>query len=101
MPDSLDERLEMLLVLRWLDRGAPEDGTISVSVDDAAEELGVEGDRPGLLSLMSALGGLEERGAVSVRWPRGAAAEAVVTLSEPLRRDARRLFGRNEPSIEG
>lgn len=100
MSETLHERLEMMIVLGWLDDGAPEDGTVSISVDETAEELGVEADRPGLLSVMSALGALEEKGVVSVRWPRGVGAEAVVTLSAPLQRDARRLFGRNQPSID-
>lgn len=101
MSEAPNERLEMMLVLRWLDEGAPEDGAIFLAVDEVAQELGFEADRQGLLSVMSALGALEERGLLSVRWSRGTSPEALVHLSSSLRRDARRLFGRSEPSIDG
>lgn len=89
------ERLEMLLVMRWLDAGAPDDGKVALPVAAAAGELGLGADREGLLALLAALGELEDRRVIEVAWPGGAAAgEARVTLSEGLRRDARRLFGR-------
>lgn len=93
--DDLQGRLEMLLVMQWLDEGAGGDGDVALSVATAASELDAVG-REGLLAVMAALGGLEERRLVSVAWPGGAGArEAVVTLSADLRRDARRLFGRS------
>lgn len=91
---ELGERLEMLLVMKWLDEGAPEDGAVALSVATAAGELGLEAGRESLLAVMGALGDLEERGQVTVTWPGGAEAEARVALAADLRRDARRLFGR-------
>lgn len=90
----------MMLVLRWLDDGAPEDGAISLTVDEVAQELGLDPDRSGLLAVMSALGVLEERNAISVRWSPGTSSEALVHLSSALRQDARDLFGRGERSID-
>ena len=91
----MDERLEMLLVMRWLDQGADDEGDLDVAIAAAAEELGLEADRAGVLAVMSALGALEERGLVRVAWPAGpGGAEGRITLSADLRRDARRLFGR-------
>jgi hypothetical protein len=93
--DGVAERLEMLLVMRWLDEGARDRGEVVVSVADAADELGLDTDRAGLLAVMGALGDLEERGTVEVAWPLGpASSHAHVTLADGLRRDARRLFGR-------
>ncbi len=92
-PDPLADRLEMLLVLAWLDQGAPEDGAISFSVASAARELGLEADRTGLLAVMSALSSLEEAGlARPVNWPFGSGSPARVELLDSLRRDARNLF---------
>ncbi|MDX6556044.1 MAG: hypothetical protein QOD86_2239 [Miltoncostaeaceae bacterium] len=93
---EMGERLEMLLVMQWLDEGAREDGEIVLSVPTAASELGLDGGREGLLAIMGALGDLEDRKLVSVAWPGGAHAggEALVALSAELRRDAGRLFGR-------
>ena len=93
---EMGERLEMLLVMQWLDEGAPEDGRVALSVPTAAGELGLESDREGLLAVMGALGDLEDRKLVSVAWPGGghAGGEAVVGLSAELRHDARKLFGR-------
>jgi hypothetical protein len=93
-PEDLTERLEMLLVLLWLDEGSPEDGSVGLSVSTAATELDCGGGRTGLLAVMTALGDLEERGLVEVAWPRGRGRDAVVTLTPELRADARRLFGR-------
>lgn len=91
----IGERLEMLLVLQWLDEGTSDDGAVRLSVATAAAELDLGPDREGLLALMAALGELEARGTVAVAWPgRPAAQEALVTLAPDLRRDARRLFGR-------
>lgn len=93
--DDLQGRLEMLLVMQWLDEGANDDGEVALSVATAASELDAEG-REGLLAVMAALGGLEDRRLVSVAWPGGAGGrEAVVTLSMALRRDAGGLFGRS------
>ena len=93
--DDLQGRLEMLLVMQWLDEGAGDDGEVALSVATAASELDAEG-REGLLAVMAALGGLEDRRLVSVAWLGGAGGrEAVVTLSDALRRDAGRLFGRS------
>jgi hypothetical protein len=93
--DGVDDRLEMLLVARWLEEGAGEDGEVSVSVGAVAEELGLEADRAGMLAVMSALGELEDRRLVAVSWPLGTGgSEALVRLSSDLRSDARRLFGR-------
>jgi hypothetical protein len=94
--DYLLQRLEMLLVMQWLDEGAGEEGEVALSVATAASELDQEHGRAGLLAVMAALGELEERRVVSVGWPGGTGrGEAVVTLSDELRRDARRLFGRS------
>ncbi|MGE3235796.1 MAG: hypothetical protein AB7O78_18985 [Thermoleophilia bacterium] len=93
--DDVGARLEMLLVMQWLDEGADEEGAIALSVPTAANELGLEPDRAGLLAVMAALGELEDRRLVRVAWPAGTGgSEAHVTLSGELRKDARRLFGR-------
>lgn len=89
------ERLEMLLVMQWLDEGADDEGAVALSVATAAGELGLDADRTGIIRVMAALGELEDRRVVRVAWPQGArGADAHVTLSGELRRDARRLFGR-------
>jgi hypothetical protein len=88
------DRLEMLLVMQWLDEGAGDEGEVALSVPTAASELGLEKGRAGLLAVMAALGELEERRVVRVSWPAGSGGrEGLVTLSADLRRDARRLFG--------
>jgi hypothetical protein len=93
--DDTRQRLEMLLVMQWLDEGAGEGGDVALSVPTAVAELGLEPGRAGLLEVMGALGELEERRVVTVAWPSGTGGrEAHVTLSAGLRRDARRLFGR-------
>jgi hypothetical protein len=93
--DGIGARLEMLLVMQWLEDGADEDGEVALSVATAANELGLEPDRSGLLTVMGALGELEDRRLVRVAWPSGTGgSEAHVTLADELRRDARRLFGR-------
>lgn len=85
----------MLLVARWLEEGADVGGELSLSVAAAAEELGLDDDRPGLLAVMTGLGELEERRLIRVSWPQGAGgSEALVVLADGLRSDARRLFGR-------
>ena len=91
--ETLGERLEMLLVLQWLDDGAPDDGAVALSVPTAAVDLGLENDRAGLLAVMGALGDLESRGVARTEWPGVAGRDAIVILSGPVRRDARRLFG--------
>lgn len=96
MADDISQRLEMLLVMQWLDEGAGEDGAMALSVPTAAAELDLEEGRPGLLAVMAALGELEDRGVIAVAWRAGRGTrEAAVTLSADLRRDARRLFGRS------
>lgn len=93
--DAVGDRLEMLLVARWLEEGAADDGDVSVSVAAVARELGLEADRSGMLAVMAALGELEDRRQVRVSWPLGTGgSEALVSLSSDLRSDARRLFGR-------
>ena len=92
---EMGERLEMLLVMHWLDEGAAEDGRVALSVPTAAVELGLGGGREGVLAVMGALGDLEDRKLVSVAWPGAhAGGEAIVGLSAELRHDARKLFGR-------
>jgi hypothetical protein len=94
MDDAIGERLEMLLVARWLEEGADPAGELSFPVAAAATELGLEPDRRGLLAVMAALGELEERRLVRVSWPQGTGgSEALVVLADALRSDARRLFG--------
>jgi hypothetical protein len=93
--EDVGARLEMLLVMQWLDEGADDEGAVALSVPTAANELGLEPDRAGLLAVMAALGELEDRRLVTVAWPAGTGgSEAHVTLSAELRKDARRLFGR-------
>lgn len=92
--DDLPSRLEMLLVLRWLQREGPADEPITISVADVAAELGVDGDRDGLMHVMSAMGRLEERAAISVAWPRGGRGDVQITLAPEVRADAHHLFGR-------
>ena len=93
--DDVGARLEMLLVMQWLDEGADDEGATALSVPTAANELGLEPDRAGLLAVMAALGELEDRRLVRVAWPAGTGgSEAHVTLAGELRKDARRLFGR-------
>jgi hypothetical protein len=84
----------MLLVLRWLQREDPSDHPLTVSVADVAAELGVEDGRDGLMHVMSAMGRLEERGAISVAWPRGGRGDVQISLAPEVRADAERLFGR-------
>ncbi len=79
---------------RWLEDGARDDGEVSVSVAAIAGELGLEPGRSGMLTVMGALGELEDRRQVRVSWPLGTGgSEALVSLSSDLRGDARRLFG--------
>jgi hypothetical protein len=96
MPDDLASRLEMLLVLRWLDQGANAHDPVRLALDEVATELSLGEEREVLLELMRALGTLEGRAAISVSWVAepSAARTAEVHLSQELRTDARRLFGR-------
>ena len=91
--DDLTKRLEMLLVLQWLDEGRPEDGVVAMSVTTAASELGLEPDRSGVLAVLSALGDLEERKLVRVALEGPVQRDPRVTLSSELRRDAGSVFG--------
>lgn len=93
MTDDLAKRLEMLLVLQWLDEGRPEDGTVAVSISTAAAELGLEGERSGVLAIMAALGDLEERKLIRVALEGPVTRNPRVTLAPELRSDARELFG--------
>jgi len=91
---EIAERLEMLVVSRWLDGGRPDDGEVVLRVDEAITELDLAFGREGLLNLMAALGDLESRGVVQVAWPMGVGGrDARITLADDVRRDARRLFG--------
>lgn len=87
------ERLEMLLVLQWLDEGRDPGGAVSLSITTAALELDLADGREGMLEVMSALTSLEEARRAEVTWPRGPGAEAHVRLAEGIRTDALRLFG--------
>jgi hypothetical protein len=92
--DEIAHRLEMLVVVRWLDAGRPDDGAIDLRLEDALDELELAAGREGLIALMGALGALEGRGALDVAWPAGiASGEARITLSPDLRREARGLVG--------
>lgn len=93
MTDDLAKRLEMLIVLQWLDEGRPEDGTIALSVTTAAAELGLGTERRGVLAVLGALGELEERKLVRVAVEGPIQRNPRVTLSADLRADARSLFG--------
>jgi hypothetical protein len=88
----LADRLEMLLVAQWLEAGAPEDGQITFQVVAAAEELGCDAGRTGVLELMAALGALEEDGRIQIEWSASAGAPALIQLADALRRDAQRAF---------
>lgn len=93
--DDVADRLEMLLVMRWLDAGADDEAEVVLSVSEAARELDLDEDRAGVMAVMAGLGELEDRRSATVAWPLGAAAgRAHVRLSDDLRADARRLFGR-------
>ncbi len=98
--DDLANRLEMLVVLQWLDEGRPDDGAIRLSVTTAAVELQAGDGRAGALAVMRALSDLEERRVVRVSLSAAGPREPLVTLSDGLRRDANRLFGadRRTPS---
>ncbi len=89
---EIAERLEMLLVLQWLDEDRPSHGCVSLSIATAAMELDLDGDE-GLLEVMGALSALEDQRRVEVTWPRGPGAEARVLLADGIRADALRLFG--------
>jgi hypothetical protein len=91
--DDLAKRLEMLLVLQWLDEGRPADGTVVLSVSTAASELGLGMGRAGVLAVMAALGELEEEKLVQVALEGPVRRDPRVTLSQELRDDAGRLFG--------
>ena len=89
---EIAERLEMLLVLQWLDEDRPADGCVVLSIATAAAELDLDDDE-GLLEVMGALSALEEQRRIDVTWPRGPGAEARVQLASGIRDDAGRLFG--------
>lgn len=92
--DITRDRLEMLLVARWLDLGRPADGVLRLPVNELTADLGLDDGREGLLSTMAALGDLEEAGAIRVSWaPVAGVAEVEVVLADHLHRDASALFG--------
>lgn len=91
--DDLAKRLEMLLVLQWLDEGRPDDGAVLLSVVTAAAELNTGDGRSGVLAVLSALSDLEERKLVAVELSAAGPREPRVSLSTGLRRDADGLFG--------
>ncbi len=99
MTDDLAKRLEMLLVLQWLDEGRPEDGTVAMSVTTAAAELDLEEGRAGVLAVMGALGELEERKLVRVALEGPVRRNPRVTLAPELRTDAGRLFGGEQSGL--
>jgi hypothetical protein len=84
----------MTLVAHWLEADAPEDGGVTLKVQQAAAEMGLPEERGSILIVLAALGELERRGLVAVEWPGGPTGDARVTLSSELRRDAGHLFGR-------
>ncbi len=92
MPDTLPDRLEMLLVAEWLEAGLPDDGTVSFHIAAAAEELGQNGDRAGILAVMGALSALEDARRIEIRWGSRPGAPASVQLADALQRDARRAL---------
>jgi hypothetical protein len=91
--DDLAKRLEMLLVLQWLDEGRSPAGAVRLSVVTAAGELDAGAGRAGVLAVMSALSQLEEHRLVGVELTAAGPREPLVTLAESLRRDADSLFG--------
>ncbi len=95
---EIASRVEMLLVLQWLDEGRPHDGAVLFSIATAAAELDLSRDE-GLLEVMGALSLLQETGRVDVTWPRGPGAEGRVCLAEGIRRDAHHLFGDDLPGF--
>ena len=97
MSEDLASRLEMLLVLRWLDAGAATTSSVRITLEEMTSELELDDARGSLLDLMRALGELEQRGALRLSWTiePGAGRTAEVLLAEDLRRDALRLFGRD------
>lgn len=101
MTDDLAKRLEMLLVLQWLDEGRPDDGTVVLSVSTAASELGLEMGRAGVLAVLAALGELEEERLVRVALEGPVRRDPRVTLADELRADAARLFGGAAPGAGG
>lgn len=94
--DDLAKRLEMLLVLQWLDEGRPEDGCVALSVRTAAADLGLDADRHGVLRVMAALGDLEDERLVRVRLGAHTRQDPRVTLAPDLRIDAARMFGSDD-----
>jgi hypothetical protein len=92
MPDTLSDRLEMLLIAEWLDAGAPDDGTVEFHVAYAAHELGLADDRAGILEIMGALSALEDHRRIEIRWAARPGAPATVHLADVLQRDARRAL---------
>lgn len=92
--DDVSQRLEMLVVLQWLDEGAMDDGVIAFSATTAAADLGLGTGRDGLLAVMGGLSVLEDREVVRVEWPHGPSRDARITIGEDVRRDAARQFGR-------
>lgn len=91
--DDLSKKLEMLLVLQWLDEGRPEDGCVALSIRTAATELGLDPGRSGSLAIMSALATLEDRRLVQVALSPQVHRDPRVTLAPDLRIDAARMFG--------
>ena len=92
MSDTLPDRLEMLLVAEWLDAGTPDDGTVRFEIQRAATELGVAGDRAGILELMAALSALEDARRIAISWGALPGAPALIRLADALQRDARRAL---------
>lgn len=87
MTDELIGRLEMLLLVRWIDQGRDAGGEVTLKVTEAADELGLD-DRRGLIEVMGALGTLEDAERIRVEWPGGTGMPATITLAGDLRREA-------------
>ncbi len=93
--DGLAARVEMLLVLRWLDDGRPDDGAVALDLASDLDQLGLDDGRQGTMTLLAALGDLEDAGKLTVRWPAAVGQAATLTLSRDLQRESTRLFGRD------
>lgn len=96
---GLAERLEMLLVMQWLDEGRPDDGAVRLSVVTAASDLDAGEGRQGAMAVLAALSELEEAGNVTVALTPAGPRDPIITLSPAIRRDADRLFGRGAGGV--
>lgn len=86
-------RLEMLLVVAWIDAGRPDSGELVVELSRLQDEMDLPPDRRGALEVLTALGDLEDAGRATVSWEKGIAVPPTVTLSPQLLAESRRTFG--------